>query len=245
MNNVPFNSIRRLTEHGTLVLKAAIVAACLIGGAQATEGQVTVPVETDPDFLAPQPPQDEERFTIAVPSFGYPRRAFDTGLWELHEGVNVNFTAGMSTSFGHGPLKGAGFGQSASLGFAKRLNSKFSYAVILQGNHLTWGPLRHTSICVTAAAHYQPTDRFSLYVYATKSLAGHDDGFFFDPYSFYPQPAYDRIGAIADLRLGENSYLKIGFEAARLETRADPAYNRYAFGIRRSLLPFGGYDLPY
>ena len=208
--------------------------------------------------------KDDTPFSIAMPVYnglygspymfgGYYGGAYD--LWHLHQGFNVQLSAGVTVASGRHTPKGAGFGQSISLAYAGKLNRNFSYAVILQGMHSTWGPVRNVGASVSGIVAYQPSDRFTLYAYFTKSLMNHPSRRMM-PYPFYDEPAIDRIGAMADIKLGETSNLRIAVEMARMKNAYfdgdyyagynpyEPSRN-YGFGLHRSMLPFGGYTIPY
>ena len=207
--------------------------------------------------------KEDTPFSIVMPMYngmygspyysGYYGGGYD--LWHLHQGFNVQLSAGVTVASGRHTPKGAGFGQSIAMAYAGKFNKNFSYAVILQGTHSTWGPIRNVGASVSGIVAYHPSDRFSLYAYFTKSLMNHPSRRMM-PYPFYDEPAIDRVGALADIKLGENSNLKIGVEWARMKNAYYDGdyyagYNpyepsrTYGFGLHRSMLPFGGYTIPY
>ncbi len=157
--------------------------------------------------------QEEPLFDVMMPpsTLGSLSPYSPWDIWQLHEGVNARFSFGAATGFGKGSPKGVGFEERVDLAYAGKWGKKWSYAVMLQGSNMTWGPVRNRNISVTGIVGYRASERFSLYAYISKSIVNDAAGCF----PLYCEPAMDRVGFVADWTFGDNSWLQIAVEASR------------------------------
>ncbi len=134
------------------------------------------------------------------------------GSWRLHEGFNARFSMSVSTAFGRHALRGVGFGQEAAFAYALPLTDRLSFAAGICAGNLEWGGLRRTEVGLAGILTYRVNDAVSLSAYASKSLV---------PRYRYPLrgglPLYlpgggDRIGAMAEFKVGKNAAVQISVE---------------------------------
>jgi hypothetical protein len=153
--------------------------------------------------------------------------------WRLHQGFNAQLSMNVTSAFGKGAPSGVGFGQSIALAYAAPVSKKVNVAVGVHAQNMDWGAYHHNNVGVSAAVTYRPNDNVyvtgyvvmnfgprrvrptytpcaSLYPLRPASLA-------FGPQRFLPHPyLYDdfstRIGASADFKIGEHSYIHVSFE---------------------------------
>ena len=160
---------------------------------------------------------EEPLFNVVMPPTTlaslYPYTSWD--VWNLHEGVNARFSFSAAVGFGKHSPKGVGLEERVDLAYAGRWGKRWKYAIMLQGNNTTWGPVRRRDISLTGIVGYRASERFSLYAYFTKSLIHSGGGAKFFP--FYGEPAVDRVGFVADWTFGENSWLQIAVEASHVK----------------------------
>ncbi len=140
---------------------------------------------------------------------------WDYGLygptWRLHEGFNAQFALSLTAAFGHGAPSGVGFGQSAALAYALPLGKRFDVAAGVYAAHLDWGGYQRTEGGFAALLRYRLTDRVSLYAYGSKRFlpTRHLRQDFFPLY--LPAPK-DRIGAMAEFKIGSNAMIQVSVE---------------------------------
>lgn len=163
--------------------------------------------------------QETPLFEVLMPpatlgSYG-PFRPWET--WQLHEGVNARFSFGAATAFGKGSPRGVGLEERVDFAYAGRLGKRLSYALMVQGSNMTWGPMRRRDISLTGFVGYRASERFSLYAYVSKSLLHQSEGFSLGYLPPFSQPSVDRVGFVADWTIGENAWIQVAFEASRVK----------------------------
>lgn len=151
--------------------------------------------------------------SMPVPAFSASPFGWDIpGSWRLHEGFNAQFSLSVSTAFGRHALRGVGFGQEAAFAYALPLTDRLSFAAGICAGNLEWGGLRRTEVGLAGILTYRVNDAVSLSAYASKSLV---------PRYRYPLqgglPLYlpgggDRIGAMAEFKVGKNAAVQISVE---------------------------------
>lgn len=134
--------------------------------------------------------------------------------WRLHEGFNAQL--GLSTSFGVGRnrMKGVGFGQSAAFAYALPLGKRWSVAASLYAQNMDWGNYHLRDVGVGAVAAFRATERINLYGYVTHSFVRPDwqrTGCLYSPFMDYVRT---RVGAMAEFKIGENTFIGISLEHA-------------------------------
>lgn len=144
-----------------------------------------------------------------------PWTAGGDGLWRLHEGFNAQFGLSLTTGFGSHAPRGVGFGQAAAFAYLKPLTKRFTLAAGIYGQNMDWGAWRTTDVGVGAMAIYQPSDRVTLYGYASKSFVPRSTDFTLrrEPFlPYYLDRPKDRIGAAAEFKLGEHAMIGVSVE---------------------------------
>lgn len=145
-------------------------------------------------------------------------------VWQLHEGANARFSFNAAAGFGKGAPRGVGLEERIDFAYAGRLGKRWTYALMLQGSNMTWGPVRQRNISMTGIVGYRASERFSLYAYVSKSLMNDGEGFSLGYWSPMGQPAEERIGFVADWTIGENAWIQVCFEASRIKFDAPSAF---------------------
>ena len=139
-------------------------------------------------------------------------------LWSLHQGFNARFSLGLSVGLGKGAPRGVGFAQSAAFAYAAPLTSRLSLAAGIYADNMDWGAFRRTDVGLAAALRYRVNERIGLYAYATKSFFS-DRSLPPGPFPLYDYPVRDRIGAMAEFKLGEKAIFQISVERSSLPSQ--------------------------
>ena len=132
--------------------------------------------------------------------------------WNLHEGFNAQLSMSLSAGLGKHAPSGVGFGQSAAFAYALPLNQRFSLAAGVYAQHMDWGAYRNTDVGFSAVLGYKVNDVVSLYAYGTKSFKPKDDFRSVGYFPLYMDYVRDRIGAMAEFKIGENAAIQISVE---------------------------------
>lgn len=139
-------------------------------------------------------------------------------LWSLHQGFNASFSLGVSVGLGKHAPRGVGFGQHAAFAYAAPLTSRLSVAAGVYADNMDWGAMRRTDVGLAAALRYSVNERIGLYAYLTKSFFSHatlPPG----PFPLYDEPFRDRIGAMAEFKIGDNAMIQISVERSSAPSR--------------------------
>jgi hypothetical protein len=139
----------------------------------------------------------------------------------------------VTSAFGKGAPSGVGFGQSIALAYAAPVSKKVNVAVGVHAQNMDWGAYHHNNVGVSAAVTYRPNDNVNVTGYVVKNFGPRrvrptytpcaslyplrPASLAFGPQRFSPHPyLYDdfstRIGASADFKIGEHSYIHVSFE---------------------------------
>ena len=158
---------------------------------------------------------------------------FSPFSWRLHQGFNAQLSMNVTSAFGKGAPSGVGFGQSVALAYAAPVSKKVNVAVGMQAQNMDWGNYHHNSVGVSAAVTYRPNDNVYVTGYVVKNFGPRRPvrphqpcaslyplrpstlAFGPSPYTMYPYYFEDysmRIGASADFKIGEHSYIHVSFE---------------------------------
>lgn len=133
--------------------------------------------------------------------------------WNLHEGFNAQLGMSVTAGFGKHAPRGVGFGQSAAFAYAGELSPRFSAAVGVYADHIDGGGYQATDGGVAASLRYRLNDSVNLYAYVTKSFlssAAERARRGFSPYG--PPMPRDRIGAMAEFKVGKNALIQVSVE---------------------------------
>lgn len=197
-----------------------------------------------PATLPPDPPATEATalpFLMAAPGLGDvgPWDAVPCGAsWRLHEGFNAQLSLSVAAAFGRHAPRGAGFSQSASFAYAVPLTQRLSVAAGLYARNTDWGAFHQTDVGLSAVAAYRVNPSVSLYAYATKNFLPRHDARPGGPFPLYLPPATDRIGAMAEFKLGQNAAIQISVEHS-----SSPAprtlFHSHPAGSATGLRPYG------
>lgn len=139
-------------------------------------------------------------------------------LWALHEGFNARFSLGLSVGLGKNAPRGVGFSQGAAFAYAAPLTSRLSVAAGIYADNMDWGAMRRTDVGLAAALRYSVNERIGLYAYATKSFFS-DHSLPSGPFPLFDEPFRDRIGAMAEFKLGDKATFQISVERSSVPTR--------------------------
>lgn len=148
--------------------------------------------------------------------------------WQLHEGFNAHVSMNVMAGWGKHAPSGAGFGQNLSLAYAKPINDRLSLAVGLYANNLNWGRLTGSDVGLAAVVRYQANDWLRLYGYASQNITAsrRPEALPLHPYSLYaPYPFAQpdtRVGAAAEIKLGERASLTIQVDYVRYNAPDSP-----------------------
>lgn len=158
---------------------------------------------------------------------------FSPFSWPLHQGFNAQLSMNVTTAFGKGAPSGVGFGQSIALAYAAPVSKKVNVAVGVHAQNMDWGAYHHNNVGVSAAVTYRPNENVYVTGYVVKNFGPRKvrpiytpcaslyplrpASLAFGPQRFSPHPyLYDdfstRIGASADFKIGEHSYIHVSFE---------------------------------
>lgn len=133
--------------------------------------------------------------------------------WRLHEGFNAQLGMSLSVGFGKNAPSGVGFGQTAAFAYALPLSERFAAAVGVYANNMDWGGLRQTDGGVAAALQWRVSDAVSLYAYGAKSfLPANRTVAAFVPFPAYLNTVRDRVGAMAEFKVGKNAMIQVSVE---------------------------------
>ena len=153
--------------------------------------------------------------------------------WPLHQGFNAQLSMNVTTAFGKGAPSGVGFGQSIALAYAAPVSKKVNVAIGVHAQNMDWGTYHHNNVGVSAAVTYRPNENVYVTGYVVKNFGPRrvrpiskpcaslyplrPATLAFGPQRFSPNPYfYDdfstRIGASAEFKIGEHSYIHVSFE---------------------------------
>lgn len=209
----------------TAAAQAVEETTALVATADADEAvETTALADSTNDAVLALPIVDKSSFGFAAPNFllsapgfyGFsPYSYYNMGnSWQLHEGFNAQVSMSLSAAFGHHAPHGVGFGQSAAFAYAIPLSDRFAVAVGVYADNMTWGGRQATDGGVAAAVRYRLTDAINLYGYATKSFIS-DEARRNSLFPYYPPQLGDRIGAMAEFKIGEKAMIQVSVEQAR------------------------------
>ena len=132
--------------------------------------------------------------------------------WDLHEGFNAQLSMSITAGLGKNVPSGVGFGQAAAFAYALPLSKRFSLAAGVYAQNMDWGPYRNTDVGFSGVLSYKVNDVVSLYAYGTKSLMPKNDFRHMGYFPLYMDNVRDRIGAMAEFKIGENAAIQISVE---------------------------------
>lgn len=155
------------------------------------------------------------------------------GMWDVHEGLNVQLGLQAFTSFGKGGF--SGWGQNISAVYAKTIDDHWSIAVggYLDNYSTSIGPFRNAGI--TGVLNYRFNDHWEAYVFGQKSFIDNRNTMFggYGPYGYgmfgYGMgygPMYDmgmfgdRIGAGVTWKPTQNTAVQL-----QVEVQSNPRNN--------------------
>lgn len=178
----------------------------------------------DEVLLSPDTLSSALSLPVPPPFFGMAAPGFDGcspwfmgtygSQWDLHEGFNAQMGMSVSAGFGKNAPSGVGFGQTANLAYALPLGKRFSFAGGLYVQNMDWGNWHHTDAGFSAVLGFKVNDKVSLYAYGTKSIMPSSRR---QPYGYFPffaEDFRDRIGAMAEFKIGERAKIQISVERA-------------------------------
>ena len=200
----------------------------VVDGAEA-ETLIVLPVSPAPFTLNPSP------LTLhPLPLSFHPSPCgFSPFSWPLHQGFNAQLSMNVTSAFGSGAPSGVGFGQSIALAYAAPVSKKVNVAVGVHAQNMDWGTYHHNNVGVSAAVTYRPNENVYVTGYVVKNFGPRrvrpisnpcaslyplrPATLAFGPQRFSPNPYfYDdfstRIGASAEFKIGEHSYIHVSFE---------------------------------
>lgn len=152
------------------------------------------------------------------------------GLWNVHEGLNVQLGVSAFTSFGKNSF--SGWGQNLSAVYAKPINDRMSLAVGGFMNNYSTGMGTFRNAGITAVLNYRLNEHWEAFVYGQKSFMDNSSTMFshYDPYGYgmfgygmMYNPMYDmgvfgdRIGAGVTWKPTQSTSVQVQFEV-----RSDP-----------------------
>lgn len=199
-----------------------LIIACCTSGLLAQERQVE---RMQPADVAGAEVADTLRRLPLLPSsssFVLPAPGFDAlspclyggygPSWRLHEGFNAQFGLSLSAAFGRGAPRGVGFGQHAAFAYALPATERLSFAAGVYASNMDWGGLWRTEGGVAAVVGYRLTDAVSLYAYGTKRIVPREDRSRYGMFPLYLYEPKDRVGAMAEFKLGNNAMIQVSVE---------------------------------
>ena len=133
-------------------------------------------------------------------------------MWDLHEGLNAQLGMSVSAAFGKHAPSGIGFGQSANLAYALPLGRGFSAAAGLYVQNMDWGNYHQRDFGISAALGYKINEVVSVYAYGTKSFMPRQQQLPVMGYPGFMENFRDRIGAMAEFKIGENAKIQVSVE---------------------------------
>ena len=137
-------------------------------------------------------------------------------MWDLHEGLNAQLGMSIAAAFGKHAPSGVGFGQSANLAYAMPLGKGFSAAAGLYVQNMDWGHFHQRDFGLSAVLGYKINDVVSVYAYGTKSFMPRQEQQPVMGYPFYLENFRDRIGAMAEFKIGENAKIQVSVERSSM-----------------------------
>lgn len=160
-------------------------------------------------------------FSLAAPGFDgcAPWSVPYGGAWRLHEGLNAQFSLGVTAALGRHAPRGAGFSQGAAFVYAVPLTQRLSVAAGVYAAHMDWGAFRQTEAGVAALVAYRVNPAVSLYGYVSKSFFPRD-GLRGGPFPLFLPSGGDRVGAMAEFKIGNHAAIQVGVECASEPGRA-------------------------
>lgn len=134
------------------------------------------------------------------------------GGWRLHEGFNAQLSLGVTAAFGKHAPRGVGFSQGAAFVYAVPLTQRLGVAAGVYASNVDWGASHQTEAGLTALVAYRVNPSVSLYGYVAKSFYPRSDARLGGCFPMYYPGAGDRIGAMAEFKLGEKAAIQVGVE---------------------------------
>ena len=151
--------------------------------------------------------------------------------WDLHQGFNAQLSMSITAGLGKHAPSGVGFGQAAAFAYALPLSKRFSLAAGVYAQNMDWGPYRNTDVGFSAVLGYKVNDVVSLYAYGTKSFMPKNDFRSVGYFPLYMDNVRDRIGAMAEFKIGENAAIQISVE------RSSGSAPRSVVPVRSDIFP--------
>ena len=159
----------------------------------------------------------------AAPGWSGLLSPYDTTDWRLHPGFNARFGLNISAAFGKYGPKGVGFGQTSAFAWSHPVNDRINFAAGLYAENLDWGRWHATSVGFAASLSYQLSETVRLYAYGSKAFFPRQNGISpaFSP--FYWMTPKERLGAMAEFKLGGNALIQVSVETNTYTWPSTPA----------------------
>lgn len=200
-----------------------------------TDSLITRIHEQKPDELSANADFGSDSLTtMSLPMLNFSAAGFDglspwnygaTPVWQMHQGFNAQLGMAATVGFGKHAPHGVGFSQSAAFGYAMPLSKRFAVAVGLYANNMDWGSFSEREVGVAAAVQYKVNDMVNVYAYGAKSFFPGTGSKHFRyglplgmpalsaPGDYYfPGMPSERIGAMAEIKLGKNAMIQVSVE---------------------------------
>lgn len=166
-----------------------------------------------------------------------------SGLWQVHEGLNLNVGAAVFTQIGSGRRKGVGLQQDINMLYVMPINNRLFAAGGFYLNNINWGGSNMRNAGVSAVAGYKFDEHWEAYVYGQKSIAGNAHRFIgYMPYgtcaarggmgslggfsNFYGMPTLspydldcmgDRLGATVRYNFNSSTSIEVSIETRSMK----------------------------
>ena len=166
-----------------------------------------------------------------------------SGLWQVHEGLNLNVGAAVFTQLGSGRRKGVGLQQDLNMLYVVPINNRLFAAGGFYLNNINWGGSNMRNVGVSAVAGYKFDEHWEAYVYGQKSITGNAHRFLgYMPYStcnahcgmggiggfsnFYGMPTLspydldcmgDRLGATVRYNFNSSTSIEVSIETRSMK----------------------------
>ncbi len=147
------------------------------------------------------------------------------GMWDIHEGLNVQLGLSAFTSFSKDGMNG--WGQNISAVYAKPINDRLSIAVggYLNNYSTNYGPVRSAGI--SAVLNYRFSEHWEAYAFVQKGFYDNRNDFYmrygaygYGPFGYGFMPMYDmgmfgdRIGAGVTWHPTQSTSVQVQFEVS-------------------------------
>lgn len=204
-----------------LLLILIVIVSSSVAMAQDVESEASMPADSADVSLQSVPIYAETPLLTIIQPWRY---WGGWSSWDIHDGLNMQVDMGVIVGWGkRNPMRGASFFTDASLLYAKRLGSRWTFAVGGSfDRYRLWGETVN-DVSIDALASYRINDRLFATGYVHHSFADDKQVPFLYPYNYYAMgdavPGSTVVGAQLDWKINRSTSFQIGVSHVSYDNR--------------------------